>query len=161
MYSSEYTSGFSEPAASHLAVPPSPRHERQCRTGPSPALFMKVRCKSVQTRSETGTRRREALGRNRPISWLGIPLAGLGKTISAQQNFDGPHVCLRDQSSSSTGKHFRRVLKKAAFSPAQPRRAETRRSAGKAAREVLLLQRFTHLQNEAGELFQHPAWLCF
>src|SRR4029077_13058948 len=33
MYSSEYTSGFSGPAASHLAAPPSPRHERQCRTG--------------------------------------------------------------------------------------------------------------------------------
>jgi hypothetical protein len=27
MYSSEYTSGFSEPAASHLAAPPSPCHE--------------------------------------------------------------------------------------------------------------------------------------
>jgi len=30
-----YTSGFSGPAASHLAAPPSPRHERQCRTGSS------------------------------------------------------------------------------------------------------------------------------
>src|SRR4029077_1420841 len=27
MYSSEYASGFSGPAASHLAAPPSPRHE--------------------------------------------------------------------------------------------------------------------------------------
>ena len=27
MYSSEYTSGFSGPAASHLAAPPSPRFE--------------------------------------------------------------------------------------------------------------------------------------
>jgi len=27
MYHSEYTSGFFEPAASHLAAPPSPRHE--------------------------------------------------------------------------------------------------------------------------------------
>jgi hypothetical protein len=27
MYSSEHTSGFSGPAASHLAAPPSPRHE--------------------------------------------------------------------------------------------------------------------------------------
>jgi hypothetical protein len=27
MYSSEYTSGFSGPAALHLAAPPSPRHE--------------------------------------------------------------------------------------------------------------------------------------
>ena len=31
------------------------------------------------------------------------------------------------------GEHTRRMLKKAAFSPAQPRRAKTRRSAGKAA----------------------------
>src|SRR6185436_8292484 len=30
-YSSEYASGFSEPAASHLATAPSPRHDRQCR----------------------------------------------------------------------------------------------------------------------------------
>jgi hypothetical protein len=28
MYSSEYTSGFSGPAAPHLGAPPSPRHER-------------------------------------------------------------------------------------------------------------------------------------
>jgi hypothetical protein len=27
MYSSEYTSGFSKPAASHLAAPPLPRYE--------------------------------------------------------------------------------------------------------------------------------------
>jgi hypothetical protein len=33
MYSSEYTSGFSGPAASHLAAPLSPRHERHSRTG--------------------------------------------------------------------------------------------------------------------------------
>jgi hypothetical protein len=33
MYSSEYTSGFFEPAASHLTTPPSLRHERPCRTG--------------------------------------------------------------------------------------------------------------------------------
>jgi hypothetical protein len=33
MYSSEYTSGFSWPAASHLAAPPTPRHERQRLTG--------------------------------------------------------------------------------------------------------------------------------
>ena len=31
--SSEYTSSFSGPATSHLAAPPLPRHERQCRTG--------------------------------------------------------------------------------------------------------------------------------
>jgi len=33
MYSCKYTSGFSWPTASQLAAPPSPRHERQCRTG--------------------------------------------------------------------------------------------------------------------------------
>jgi len=33
LYSSEYTSCFPRPAASHLAAPPSPRRERQCRTG--------------------------------------------------------------------------------------------------------------------------------
>ncbi len=33
MYSSEYTSGFSEPAASHFAAPPSPHYERQYQTG--------------------------------------------------------------------------------------------------------------------------------
>src|SRR6184192_1806882 len=32
-YSSEYASGFSGPAASHLPAPPSPRDEQQCRTG--------------------------------------------------------------------------------------------------------------------------------
>ena len=39
----------------------------------------------------------------------------------------------------------RRLFKKAAFSPAQPRRAKTRRSAGKAATGMLLLNvsRFT------------------
>jgi len=35
--------------------------------------------------------------------------------------------------SGTTGEHSHRVLKKATFSPAQPRRAETRRSTGKAA----------------------------
>jgi hypothetical protein len=34
---------------------------------------------------------------------------------------------------ATVGEHSRRMLKKAAFSPAQPRHAETRRSAGKAA----------------------------
>jgi hypothetical protein len=33
MYSSEYTSGFSAPAASHFAAPPSPHYERQYQTG--------------------------------------------------------------------------------------------------------------------------------
>ena len=51
----------------------------------------------------------------------------------------------------------------AAISPAHPESAKTaslpktRRSAGKAARGVLRLQRFTPLQNEADGLFQHPA----
>jgi hypothetical protein len=35
MYSSEYTSGFSGPAASHLAAPPSPRHEGNVGQAPS------------------------------------------------------------------------------------------------------------------------------
>jgi len=38
MYSSEYTSGFSGPAASHLAAPPSPRHEGNVGRAPSRAL---------------------------------------------------------------------------------------------------------------------------
>jgi hypothetical protein len=37
MYSSEYTSGFSGPAASHLAAPPSPHHEDN--VGQAPANF--------------------------------------------------------------------------------------------------------------------------
>jgi hypothetical protein len=36
MYSSEYTSGFSGPAASHLAAPPSPRDEGNVGQAPSP-----------------------------------------------------------------------------------------------------------------------------
>ena len=35
--------------------------------------------------------------------------------------------------SGTTGEHSPRMLKKATFSPAQPRRAKTPRSAGKAA----------------------------
>jgi len=35
MYSSEYTSGFSGPAASHPAAPPSPRHEGNAAQAPS------------------------------------------------------------------------------------------------------------------------------
>ncbi len=45
MYSSEYTSGFSVPAASHLAAPLSPRHEGSVGQAPSlslPALFKTV-----------------------------------------------------------------------------------------------------------------------
>jgi len=34
-YSSEYASGFSGPAASHLAAPPSPRHEGDAGQAPS------------------------------------------------------------------------------------------------------------------------------
>ncbi len=33
-YSSEYASGFSGPAASHLAAPPSPRHEGNAGQAP-------------------------------------------------------------------------------------------------------------------------------
>ena len=45
MYSSEYTSGFSGPAASHLAAPRSPRHEGSVGQAPSlslPTLFKTV-----------------------------------------------------------------------------------------------------------------------
>jgi len=45
MYSSEYTSGFSWPAASHLAAPPSPRYEGHVGQAPSlslPTLFKTV-----------------------------------------------------------------------------------------------------------------------
>ena len=41
MYSSEYTSGFSGPAASHLAAPPSPRYEGNARRTPGPTLLSK------------------------------------------------------------------------------------------------------------------------
>jgi len=37
MYSSEYTPGFSGPAASHMAAPPSPHHEDN--VGQAPANF--------------------------------------------------------------------------------------------------------------------------
>jgi len=37
------------------------------------------------------------------------------------------------RTSGTTGEHSHRMLKKATFSPAQPRRAKTRRSTGKAA----------------------------
>jgi len=44
MYSSEYTSGFPRPAASHLAAPPSLRHEGNVEEAPRhynlPAFFM-------------------------------------------------------------------------------------------------------------------------
>jgi hypothetical protein len=36
MYSSEYTSGFSRPAASHLTAPLPPRHEGNVGPAPSP-----------------------------------------------------------------------------------------------------------------------------
>jgi hypothetical protein len=38
MYSSEYTSGFFGPAASHLAAPPSPRYEGNVGQAPSRML---------------------------------------------------------------------------------------------------------------------------
>jgi len=38
MYSSEYTSGFFGPAASHLATSPSPRHEGNIEQAPSHIL---------------------------------------------------------------------------------------------------------------------------
>ena len=51
---------------------------------------------------------------------------------------------------ATTGEHSSRMLKKAAFSPAQPRRAKTRRSAGKAAvPQLTLVSRFTLLWNDA------------
>jgi hypothetical protein len=40
MFSSEYTSGFSGPAASHLAASPSPRHESNVGQAPSRMLKM-------------------------------------------------------------------------------------------------------------------------
>ena len=53
-------------------------------------------------------------------------------------------IAVRDQAGEvrQNGSTFRRMLKKARLLTAQPRRAKTRCSAGKAARE-LLLQRFT------------------
>jgi len=65
MYSSEYTSGFSRPAALHLAAPPSPRYEGNVRQAPgrtewiieglagcskSPPAFRKVK---FQAKAET------------------------------------------------------------------------------------------------------------
>jgi len=43
MYSGEYTSGFSGPAALHLAAPPSPRHEGNVGQAPSCAT-MRASC---------------------------------------------------------------------------------------------------------------------
>jgi hypothetical protein len=54
MYSSEYTSGFSGPAASHLAAPPSPRHEGNVEQAPSnmlkKSLFSPARPRRTETR---------------------------------------------------------------------------------------------------------------
>jgi len=50
MYSSEYTSGFSWPAASHLAAPPSPRYESNVGQAPRDQVF---RSQAVQD-SHTG-----------------------------------------------------------------------------------------------------------
>ena len=86
------------------------------------------------------------------LQWLtsGMLLVDCGNTLWVRLNFTGLRVW--DIRSMPC-----RMLEKAAFSPAQPRRAKTRRSTGKAARGMLLLQRFTHLQNAAGGLFQYPA----
>ena len=83
------------------------------------------------------------------LQWLTscMLLVGCGNTLWVRLNFTG----LRVWDNRST---LCRMLKKAAFSPAP---TSTRRSEGKAARGMLLLQRFTHLQNAAGGLFQHPA----
>ncbi len=43
-YSGEYTSGFSGPAASHLAAPPSPRHE--AKVGQAPSRMVKMSASS-------------------------------------------------------------------------------------------------------------------
>ena len=53
-------------------------------------------------------------------------LAGCGNTLWARRNCTGLYI--RDNRSTA-----RRMLKKATFSPAQPRRARTRRTTGKAA----------------------------
>jgi hypothetical protein len=42
MYSSEYDSSYSEPAASHLAAPPSPRHEGKVGQVPSNMVLRKA-----------------------------------------------------------------------------------------------------------------------
>jgi hypothetical protein len=42
MYSSEYTSGFSGPAALHLVAPPSPRHEGNVGQAPSNQLVLSI-----------------------------------------------------------------------------------------------------------------------
>jgi hypothetical protein len=57
MYSSEYTSGFSGPAASHLAAPPSPRHESN--VGQAPSRMLK-KFASFVLASLTGTVKPEA-----------------------------------------------------------------------------------------------------
>jgi hypothetical protein len=43
MYSSEYASGFSGPAASHLAAPLSPRHEGNVGQAPSNMVLRKAK----------------------------------------------------------------------------------------------------------------------
>jgi len=52
MYSSEYASGFSGPAASHLAAPLSPRHEGN--VGQAPSLSLPTRFKTVILASTMG-----------------------------------------------------------------------------------------------------------
>jgi hypothetical protein len=43
-YSSEYASGLSGPAASHLAKPPSPRYEGNVGQDPSPLKLVQIQC---------------------------------------------------------------------------------------------------------------------
>ena len=50
-YSSEYASDFSGPAASHLAAPPSPRHEGNVGQAPRLRLRVKRRSGSVKRRT--------------------------------------------------------------------------------------------------------------
>jgi hypothetical protein len=44
MYSRGYISGFSRPAASHLAAPPWLRHEGNAGQAPSPHSSLPIRC---------------------------------------------------------------------------------------------------------------------
>ena len=55
-------------------------------------------------------RRRACLHVHRPALYWDNRLAGFGRTILAQQNFEGPHMCLRRaQSSGTTGEYPRRI----------------------------------------------------
>jgi hypothetical protein len=60
------------------------------------------------------------------ILYAELKISWLQKTNLIRGNFDSLHVCTRENISTGWAKRL-------AVSPAQPRRAETRRSAGKAA----------------------------